>query len=69
MKKEVYTLEGNTHKCHPETCNCPDYAIYKRGEKFLPIQDPEKGQTLTKALNLFEGLQSSGKLKQAKALI
>ncbi|MCL5018161.1 MAG: hypothetical protein M1416_00125 [Candidatus Pacearchaeota archaeon] len=53
-EKIVYTLDKNYCKCHPETCNCFDYAVYENGVKYFTLNDKIKGEHIVKALNFFE---------------
>jgi len=49
-----YKVVVNTCKCHPETCNCNDWAILYGKDKFCTIFDKEKADLIAKALNLYE---------------
>jgi hypothetical protein len=49
-----YTLGGNYCDCHPETCNCADYMIFKNKEKYAPVNRKEVGEHIVECLNFFE---------------
>ena len=49
-----YTLEVNSCNCHPETCNCSDYMIFKNKEKYTPVNNKEVGKHIVDSLNFFE---------------
>lgn len=46
-----YKLRRNRCDCHPETCNCHYYAIYKDNKKFITIFDENDGIEIVDALN------------------
>lgn len=50
--KKLYTFGPNYCDCHPETCCCDKWAIYKpNGEKYVTVYMKATAEDLTEALN------------------
>lgn len=51
-----WSLRKNTCRCHPETCNCNDWAIYLNESKFCTVFDRFKAEMIVNKLNTCEDL-------------
>lgn len=51
-RKDIYEVRHNTCNCHPETCACNDWAIYKNDEKYTSFFYKEEAEALVDYLNL-----------------
>lgn len=46
-----YSVKRNSCSCHPETCCCNDWAVYKDTEKHSTYFDKKTAEEVCKALN------------------
>ena len=46
-----YSMGPNRCSCHPETCCCDPYVIYKDGVKFVTIYEKKDAQDICDRLN------------------
>lgn len=54
MSTNIYYVNRNRCNCHPETCCCSDWAVYRpNGEKYAPFYAKEIAEEVAKALTVY----------------
>jgi uncharacterized small protein (DUF1192 family) len=54
----VYKVKRNRCDCHPETCSCAPWVVFKDGERILSLMDKDMAEDVAETLNNFESIET-----------